>query len=104
MGFHPRRLLRAFRATPSGAAAPPLPESDELEAVPPLACTAREVERWNAEWIEYLKGEWEVQLTPYTVYPDKPPLPESPLDLIHLRLGYGPALAVYCRREDLEGR
>jgi SAM-dependent methyltransferase len=106
MGFHPRRLLRTLRgmrAAPSGAA-PPVPEGDELAAVPPLACTAREVERWNAEWFEYLKGEWEVQLMPYTAYPDRPPLPESPLALLDLRLGYGPALAVYCRREDLENR
>jgi SAM-dependent methyltransferase len=103
MGFHPRRLLQAFRGSPP-TAAPPVPERDELEAVPPLACTAAEVERWNAEWFEYLKGEWEVQLTPHTAYPDKPPLPQSPLDLIHLRLGYGPGLAVYCRREDLENR
>src|SRR4029077_4530672 len=47
---------------------------------PPDQCTEREVERWNAEWIEYLKREGELQLTPYTDYPDRPPPPEPPPD------------------------
>ena len=95
----PIRLPGSRRAAP-----PPLDPQDELEASPPLECTAREIERWNAEWIEYLKQEWEFQLTPYTAYPDKPPLPASPLELHHLRLGHGWPIALYADRDALEGR
>jgi len=97
------RFLRAFRSR-ARTASPPLPEGDELEASPPLECTDREIQRWNAEWFEYLQREWDRQLNPYTLYPDKPPLPESPLDLIDLRLGYGPALALYADREAIAGK
>jgi len=109
MALGPRRLLRALRGrlTPGTAGAPPPPpplEGDELEASPPLECTEREIQRWNAEWFEYLQREWDRQLNPYTLYPDKPPLPESPHDLIHLKLGYGPALALYAVRDVNEGK
>jgi len=78
--------------------------SDELPVSPPGECTQEEIERWNAEWIEYLKREWELQLTPYTDYPDKPPLPDSALGLLHLRLGHGWPIALYADRDALEGR
>jgi SAM-dependent methyltransferase len=81
-----------------------LPPSDALEPSPPLACSEQEIQRWNAEWFEYLKGEWQRQLTPYSAYPATPPLPDSPLDLLQLRLGYGPPLEVYCDRDALAGR
>jgi SAM-dependent methyltransferase len=86
------------------AVPPPAGPADELPASPPFECTQREVERWNAEWIEYLKREWELQLTPYTDYPDRPPLPDSPLGLLHLRLGHGWPIALYADRDALEGR
>ena len=105
-----RRLLRAFRNSDphpvpgSAEAASSNGGSDELEASPPFECTEREVERWNGEWIEYLKREWEYQLTPYTTYPAKPPLPADPLDLLKLQLGFGWPIALYCDREALAGR
>ena len=100
-----KRLLRALRGAPAQTAPPPPPaEGDELEASPPLECTEREIERWNAEWFEYLKREWEYQLAPHTAYPDRPPLPASPLGLLHLRLGHGWPLSLYCDRDALEGR
>jgi SAM-dependent methyltransferase len=97
------RFLRALRGRALPAPPPP-PPGDELEASPPLECTEREVQRWNAEWFEYLKEEWDRQLTPWTAYPDKPPLPDSPLGLIHHTLGYGPGLALYADREAVEGK
>ena len=80
------------------------PSVDELEVVPPLQCTEREVQRWNEEWLVYLRTEWEYQLAPYTAYPDKPPLPDSALGMLELYLGFGWPLALYCDREALEGR
>ena len=105
-------LSRLLRAAPSssiaGTAEPvPVPSNegdDALEASPPLECTEREVQRWNDEWLAYLRTEWELQLTPYTAYPDKPPLPGSPFELLKLRLGHGWPIALYCDREALEGR
>ncbi|MBW8877102.1 MAG: class I SAM-dependent methyltransferase [Acidobacteria bacterium] len=80
------------------------PGADELEALPPFQCTEQEVQRWNDEWLQYLRSEWEFQLAPYTAYPDKPPLPDSPLDLMKLSFGFGWPIALYCDREALEGR
>jgi SAM-dependent methyltransferase len=107
MKLHPSRLLRAFRPAASPAPAPPLPPEngdDELPASPPLECTDREIQRWNDEWLAYLRSEWEFQLTPHTAYPDKPPLPDSALDLLKLQLGHGWPIALYCDREALEGK
>jgi SAM-dependent methyltransferase len=81
-----------------------LPESDELAASPPFECSEREVQRWNDEWLAYLRTEWEAQLTPYTAYPDKPPLPDSALALLDHQIRKGWPLALYCDRDDLEGR
>lgn len=62
------------------------------------------IERWNREWLNYLEKEWYTQLRPHSAYPETPPLPEDPLDLLDLNLGSGPPLGLYCRREDLKGR
>lgn len=94
------RFRLPFRATPP----PPVPADDELATSPPLDCTEREVQRWNDEWLTYLRTEWEYQLTPYTAYPDQPPLPASPLDLLKLQLGHGWPIALYCDREALAGK
>ena len=94
------RFRRPFRAPP----APPDTPGDALATSPPLDCTEREVQRWNDEWLAYLRTEWEHQLTPYTAYPDRPPLPSSPLDLLKLQLGHGWPIALYCDREALAGR
>jgi SAM-dependent methyltransferase len=105
------RLLRSFRrrAVNAGIPMPPppppeLPESDELEASPPLECTEREIERWNAEWFEYLKVEWPYQLARYTEYPNTPPLPDSPLEVLKLTFGYAWDLNLYCDKEALAGK
>jgi SAM-dependent methyltransferase len=105
MPFRPRRLLSALRAaSPSASTRLADAAGDELAVSSPEACGEREIERWNAEWIEYLKREWELQLTPHTDYPDRPPLPDSPAALLHLRLGHGWPLALYADRDALEGR
>lgn len=103
MAGGPGKLLRALRGGRSRSTPPP-PPGDELPASPPLACTEREVERWNDEWLAYLRQEWEHQLTPYTAYPEQPPLPGSPLEMLELRLGHGWPIALYCDREALLGR
>lgn len=97
------------RATPApGDPAPEshaLPEDDDiLEVPPPLETTQREVDRWNEEWIEYLRREWMYQFTPYTAFPDKPPLPDNPADLIRHSVGQGWTLALYCDRDAIEDR
>jgi SAM-dependent methyltransferase len=97
------RFFRRFGVDPS----PPATVSvspDELEASPPLQCTEREVQRWNDEWLAYLRTEWEYQLAPYTAYPDKPPLPDRPLGMLELHFGFGWPIALYCDREALAGR
>jgi len=78
--------------------------ADDLAAVSPLACGPAEVERWNREWLDYLGREWEIQLSPHTAYPGRPPLPALARELIDLQLGYGPPLELYCDREAIEGR
>ncbi len=82
--------------------------NDELEASPPLQCTEQEVQRWNDEWLAYLKTEWPWQLAPYTDYVATPPLPDSPRDLLQLAFSYGGdwdiPLNLYCDREALEGK
>jgi SAM-dependent methyltransferase len=81
-----------------------LSRDDELEASPPLACSEREVQRWNEEWLAYLGREWEYQLAPHTAYPDTPPLPASPLGMLELGFGFGWPIALYCDGEALAGR
>jgi SAM-dependent methyltransferase len=106
MKLRSSRLLRTFRSEsfPSASAVTHEDGSDELEASPPSACTEREIQRWNDEWLAYLREEWELQLTPHTAYPAKPPLPGSPRDLLKLQLGHGWPIALYCDRDALEGR
>lgn len=112
MNLHPRRFLRAFRAAlkaqPAAAPAPSVPpaepDGDELEASPPMECTEREVQRWNDEWLAYLRMEWPVQLSPYTDYPDTPPLPDPARALLNFQVRQGRPLSLYCDRDALEGR
>jgi glycosyltransferase involved in cell wall biosynthesis/SAM-dependent methyltransferase len=93
--------LRAA-AKPVGGTSPA--EDDTLAGVPPQGSGERESERWNDEWLAYLRREWEQQLTPYTAYPETPPLPASPLAMIDLKLGFGAPLSLYCDRDALAGR
>jgi SAM-dependent methyltransferase len=104
--FRPSRLLRGLRAAAAAPASapPPVPPDDELASSPPFDCTEREIQRWNDEWLAYLRAEWEHQLTPYTAYPATPPLPAEPLDLLKLHLGHGWPIALYCDRDALAGR
>jgi SAM-dependent methyltransferase len=95
------RFLRALRGR---AASPADRPDDELHASPPLECTPEEIERWNAEWFEYLKPEWPWQLAPYTDYPDTPPLPDSALEMLNLQFGFAWGLHLYCDREALAGK
>jgi len=86
------------------ALSPSAGPADELPASPPFECTQREIERWNAEWIEYLRQEWEVQLAPYTDYPRKPPLPASPLAMLGLEIREGWPISLYADADALGGR
>ncbi|HKI06217.1 MAG TPA: class I SAM-dependent methyltransferase [Thermoanaerobaculia bacterium] len=77
---------------------------DVHEASPLLESAPEDVERWNGEWLAYLGREWPYQLTPYTQFPDKPPLPKDPDGLLDLSVGLGWKLGLYCDRDALEGR
>jgi SAM-dependent methyltransferase len=79
-------------------------DRDVLVPRSPLECTAVEVERWNDEWMAYLRREWELQLAPHTAYPLRPELPVQARDLLALHLGHGWPLALYCDAEALAGR
>jgi hypothetical protein len=80
------------------------PEDDIHEVSPPLECTPSEIERWNNEWLEYLRREWNKQLTPSTEVVDKPALPDDPMGLLDLSLYPGWKLGLYCDRDALEDR
>lgn len=95
------RLLGRSRRAPLISAV----ESHDVHEVGSLLeCSPEDVERWNAEWLAYLSREWPLQLTPHTALPGKPPLPEDPLEMIHVRLARGWNLAIYCDRDALEGQ
>lgn len=91
-------------------AEPPSPPvaDDELEASPPLQCTEREIQRWNDEWLAYLKTEWPWQFARHTEYRNTPPLPDSPIAMLHLVFGFEWGWDIpwhlYCDREALEGK
>lgn len=97
-----RPLLRKLLKMQPSAVIPP--GDDILEVPPPLECTPQEVERWNGEWIEYLRREWTNQLTPYTELPGKPPLPDDPMGLLSLSLRPGWTFELYCDRDALEDK
>lgn len=96
-----RRLLGRSRRGPLISA---VEDHDVHEVGPLLECTPKDVERWNAEWLDYLSREWRAQLTPHTDLPEKPPLPQDPLAMLRVRLAQGWNLAIYCDREALEGQ
>ena len=58
-----------------------------------------EIEKWDREWLNYLLSEHQWQLAPFWKFTDRPELPENPLDLINLSLGWGPPLQIFCHRE-----
>jgi SAM-dependent methyltransferase len=102
MGF--RDYLPLARRSPTAPKPSGEPEGDALPVVPPLECGEREIQRWNEEWIEYLRREWSHQLTPYTAYPATPPLPATARGVIDLHLGHGGALSLYCDADALAGK
>jgi hypothetical protein len=54
-----------------------------------------EIERWNREWLSYLHREYRQQLRPYTLYPNRPELPEDPLQMLNVSLDASATLLVY---------
>jgi len=48
---------------------------------------AAEIERWDREWLNYLLQEYPQQLRPYTTYPDRPALPEDPIQMLDVSMG-----------------
>jgi len=69
-----------------------------------LPCSEREIARWNKEWFAYLAQEWDVQLTPYSAYGDKPGLPDHSERLLELCIGGSPPLSLYCDKDAILGR
>jgi len=89
----------------------------DQNTLPRLRCTDEEVQRWNNEWVEYLRQEWMYQLVPHTEFPERPPLPADPMDLLNhslrrARRGRGGdpefigawSLMIYGDREALENQ
>jgi ubiquinone/menaquinone biosynthesis C-methylase UbiE len=95
------RFLRRHASSPTVSTAG---GDDALEPLPPLECTAEEVERWNGEWLAYLAREWQQQLTPHTAYPGRPPLPATAREMLAFRVDGAWPLALYCDPDALEGR
>jgi SAM-dependent methyltransferase len=54
-----------------------------------------EVERWDREWLNYLLREYPYQLKPHTAYPNRPELPDDPLEMINVSLDAWATLLVY---------
>ncbi len=79
-------------------------DDDAYEGTPPLRCRARDIRRWNQEWVRYLGKDWERFLAPHTDYPEKPRLPAEPTGLLDLYLGPHTPLELYCDRDDIEGK
>jgi SAM-dependent methyltransferase len=63
-----------------------------------------DVQRWNDEWIEYLRREWMYQLEPHTAFPHTPALPARPVAMLDLEMRRGWQLNLYCDAEALQGR
>jgi 2-polyprenyl-3-methyl-5-hydroxy-6-metoxy-1,4-benzoquinol methylase len=95
-------LLRKV-LSPRPAVVPP--EGDDIREVsPPLECTQAEVDRWNDEWIDYLRREWMYQFIPHNELPETPPLPDDPMDMLRVSVRPGWELGLYCDRDALEGK
>jgi len=71
---------------------------------PPWKCKAKDIKRWNKEWSRYLLRGFDIHLAPHTDYPDSPNLPDNPMDLVDLSLGWGPPLVLYCHRDAIKGK
>jgi 2-polyprenyl-3-methyl-5-hydroxy-6-metoxy-1,4-benzoquinol methylase len=99
MGFPFLRKLLSTRET----VVPP-EEDDIREVSPPLECTQAEVDRWNDEWIDYLRREWMYQFIPHNELPGTPPLPDDPMDMLRVSVRPGWELGLYCDRDALEDK
>jgi SAM-dependent methyltransferase len=62
-----------------------------------LIYSEAEVERWNREWLSYLLEQYPQQLSPYTAYPERPELPENPLQMIDVSMDGWATLLVYAQ-------
>lgn len=60
-----------------------------------LIYSKAEMERWDREWLSYLSREYPYQLAPYTAYPNRPELPEDPLQMIDVSMDGWATLLVY---------
>jgi len=78
--------------------------TDAFDPASPFDCGPAEVERWNAEWLDYLRREWRIQLAPHSAYPLAPPLPATAREMHDLYLGHGGRLALYCDPSAIAGR
>lgn len=74
---------------------------DELPVRPPMECTKEDVERWNEEWLRYLRREWYTQFTPSCDFKETPDLPESANDMLDVKFAENHTLRLYCDKRDL---
>jgi hypothetical protein len=74
---------------------------EQLES--PLYSEA-ELERWDREWLNYLLREYPQQLSPHTVYPYRPELPDDPLQTMNVSVGNDTFLQMYAPGSAIMGR
>jgi SAM-dependent methyltransferase len=63
-----------------------------------------EVERWEREWLNYIFHGYRRHFTPYTAWPDRPDLPEDPLETIQVSVGNETKLHVYAPGSAIVGK
>jgi hypothetical protein len=100
------RILRSGTVAREGTQVFPRSEGDgdTVRVVPPFESAQEDTDRWNEEWLRYLAREWPAQLRRHSEISGKPPLPDNPIEMIDFRIDDSPRMALFCHREDLEGR
>ncbi len=81
-----------------------VPDDDAYEFTPPAECRDEDTERWNQEWLRYLRRLWPMYLAHHGEFVGRPALPETAMGMLDLRIGKHSPLGLYCDREWIEGK
>ncbi len=81
------------------------PDDDVFVPVSPRLCRDEDVQRWNDEWLVYLRDVWPSALEPYTAFPNPPPpLPATAREVLAHRVRPTFEWLLYCDPDALLGR